>query len=73
MTAKGETVIDPFGGACSTLIAAERSGRRAIIVEMDATYADIGIERWEKISGEKAKRIKPYKAYTGKKATRRKA
>ncbi len=53
----GENVLDLFGGSGSTLIAAEQTGRRAFLMELDALYADVIVQRWEKFSGRKAERI----------------
>ena len=52
----GENVLDLFGGSGSTLIAAEQTGRRAFLMELDTLYCDVIIERWEKFTGKKAKR-----------------
>ncbi|QVL32314.1 site-specific DNA-methyltransferase [Telmatocola sphagniphila] len=51
----GENVLDLFGGSGSTLIAAEQTGRRAYLMELDALYCDVIVERWEKFTGKKAK------------------
>jgi DNA modification methylase len=40
-------VLDPFGGSGTTLIAAERTGRRAALVELDPRYVDVIVRRWE--------------------------
>jgi len=53
----GENVLDLFGGSGSTLIAAEQTGRRAFLMELDALYCDVIVERWEKFTGRKAERI----------------
>jgi DNA modification methylase len=53
----GENVIDLFGGSGSTLIAAEQTGRRAFLMELDPAYCDVIVERWEKFTGRKAERI----------------
>jgi DNA modification methylase len=45
--APDDLVLDPFGGAGSTLLAAERTGRRAAIVELAPSYCDIALARWE--------------------------
>ena len=50
-SAKGGTVLDPFAGAGSTVLAAERMGRRACVVEIDPIYADVIVRRWESYSG----------------------
>jgi DNA modification methylase len=47
----GGLILDPFGGAGTTLIAAERTGRRARVIELDPTYVDISIERWQRLTG----------------------
>ena len=52
-----ENVLDLFGGSGSTLIAAEQSGRRAFLMELDPLYCDVIVQRWEKFTGRKAGRI----------------
>lgn len=52
----GENVLDLFGGSGSTLIAAERSGRQAFVMELDALYCDVIVQRWERHTGKKAHR-----------------
>lgn len=47
-------VLDPFGGSGSTLLAAERTGRRARIIEIDPHYCDVIIYRWEQQTGKEA-------------------
>lgn len=53
----GENVLDLFGGSGSTLIAAEQTGRKAFLMELDALYCDVIILRWEQFTGKKAERI----------------
>jgi len=53
----GENVLDLFGGSGSTLIAAEQTGRRAYLMELDPLYCDVIVTRWEKFTGRKAERI----------------
>jgi DNA modification methylase len=53
---EGENVLDLFGGSGSTLIAAEQTGRKAFLMELDALYCDVIVERWEKFTGRKAER-----------------
>jgi len=50
---KGETVLDLFGGSGSTLIAAERMGRRAFLMEIDPAYCDVICQRWQQFTGQK--------------------
>jgi DNA modification methylase len=52
----GENVLDLFGGSGSTLIAAEQTGRRAFLMELDALYCDVIVQRWEHFTGKKAER-----------------
>lgn len=52
----GEHVLDLFGGSGSTLIAAEQTGRRAFLMELDPPYCDVIVQRWENFSGRKAQR-----------------
>jgi DNA modification methylase len=51
---RGQIVLDVFGGSGTTLIAAEKTGRCARIIEIDPTYCDVIIRRWEKLTGKRA-------------------
>src|SRR5262245_4916911 len=53
----GENVLDLFGGSGSTLIAAQQTGRKAFLMELDPLYVDVIVERFEKFSGKKAERV----------------
>jgi DNA modification methylase len=53
----GENVLDLFGGSGSTLIAAEHTGRRAFLMEIDPPYCDVIVQRWENFTGRKAEQI----------------
>jgi DNA modification methylase len=46
-----DIVLDPFGGSGSTLIACEKTGRQARLVELDPKYVDVIILRWQEFSG----------------------
>jgi DNA modification methylase len=50
----GDIVLDSFGGSGTTLIAAEKNGRIARIMELDPKYVDVIVKRWEDFTGEKA-------------------
>jgi hypothetical protein len=47
-------VLDPFGGAGTCLIAAEKTGRRARLIELDPRYVDVTIRRWQNLTGRAA-------------------
>ena len=49
-----DIVLDPFGGSGTTMIAAERTGRRARLVELDPKYVDVIVQRWQTTSGKEA-------------------
>jgi site-specific DNA-methyltransferase (adenine-specific) len=51
---EGDTVIDFFGGSGSTLIACEMLNRTCYTAEIDPKYCDVIINRWEKLTGQKA-------------------
>jgi len=53
---KGENVLDLFAGSGSTLMAAERLERRVFLMEIDAAYCDVIVQRWEAFTGEKVVR-----------------
>lgn len=53
-TEPGDAVLDLFGGSGTTVIAAEQNGRTAYVMELDPCYCDVIIDRWEKLTGEKA-------------------
>ena len=46
-----DLVLDPFGGSGTTLMAAERAGRRARLIELDPKYVDVIIRRWQEATG----------------------
>ena len=50
----GDVVLDCFGGSGSTLIAAEKSGRRCFMMELEPKYCDVIVRRWQEFSGGKA-------------------
>ncbi|MEI5998245.1 site-specific DNA-methyltransferase [Paraburkholderia bengalensis] len=51
---KGETVLDLFGGSGSTLIACEKTGRMARLMELDPKYCDVIVKRWQEFTGKQA-------------------
>ena len=52
----GNVVLDPFGGSGTTLIAAEKSGRQARLIELDPKYVDVIVRRWQDWTGKQASR-----------------
>ena len=53
-TKMGEIVYDPFLGSGSTMIASEHLGRKCIGIEIDPSYVETTIARWEKLTGQSA-------------------
>jgi DNA modification methylase len=51
-----DTVLDLFGGSGSTLIACEKTGRVARLMELDPRYVDVIVKRWQDYTGKKATR-----------------
>lgn len=53
-SAKGDLVYDPFAGSFTSGIAAEMTGRRCLAMEIDPGYVDVGVIRWQSMSGQAA-------------------
>lgn len=51
---RGDIVLDPFGGSGTTLIACDKTGRRARLIELEPQYCDVIITRWQEFSGHEA-------------------
>ena len=54
LTNRGEIVLDPFLGSGSTLIAAQRTGRRCFGIELDPRYVDVAVRRYQAVHGQLA-------------------
>lgn len=52
----GHTVLDPFAGSGSTIIACEQLKRRCVAIEISPGYCDVAVKRWEEFTGQKAER-----------------
>ena len=57
-TKEGDNIIDLFGGSGTTIIAAEQLNRKCYMMELDPHYCDVIIARWEKLTGNKAEKLK---------------
>jgi site-specific DNA-methyltransferase (adenine-specific) len=53
-TKGGDIVLDSFGGSGTTMIAAEKNGRHAYLMELDPKYCDVIVKRWEEFTGKQA-------------------
>ncbi len=53
-TNSNDVVYEPFGGAGSTMIACEKLGRQARLMELDPKYCDVIVKRWQDFTGKKA-------------------
>ncbi len=49
------TILDPFGGSGTTLIACEKTGRHARILKLEPKYCDVIVRRWEAYTGREAR------------------
>ncbi len=56
-SAPGDVVLDLFGGSGSTLIAAEQLKRKAYLMEIDPTFCDVIVKRWEHYTNDHAKKL----------------
>jgi DNA modification methylase len=63
-SARGDIVLDPFLGSGTTLLAAERTGRRCRAVEIDPIYVDVAIRRWRDLTGQDAEHAATGKTFT---------
>jgi DNA modification methylase len=59
-----DTILDVFGGSGTTLIACEKSGRQARLVELEPKYCDVIIRRWQEFTGREAKLESDGKSYS---------
>ena len=57
---RGDIILDPFGGSGTTMIAAEKTGRRARLLELNPIYVDVAVQRWQRLTGQTS-----YHAETG--------
>ncbi len=64
-----DIILDPFGGAGTTMIAAEKTGRRARLLELNPIYVDVAIQRWQRLTGQAAYHAETGRPYGDGKAT----
>ena len=57
-TIRGESVLDPFVGSGTTMIACEQLGRLCFAMEIEPKYCDVVVERWETYTGKKAELVR---------------
>ena len=57
LTKRGDLVVEPFCGSGSTLIASTKLDRRCYIIEKSPVYAEVAMKRWEKLTGQKRKKL----------------
>ena len=67
---QGDLILDLFGGSGSTLIACEKTGRNAYLMELDPKYIDVIITRWQNFTGKEAVHIESGKTFCELKAER---
>ena len=72
-TKRDSVVLDSFGGSGSTLVAAERTGRRAKLIELDPLYCDTIVRRWQAMTGKLARHATTGKTFQEAEADRRAA
>jgi DNA modification methylase len=57
LTKRDDLILEPFGGSGSTLIASGKLKRRCYLIEKSPVYCEVIRRRWEKLTGEKARRL----------------
>jgi DNA modification methylase len=62
-SARGDIVLDPFLGSGTTVMAAERVGRRCYGIELDPIYVDTTILRWQAFTGAAARQAVTGRAF----------
>ena len=60
---QGDIILDVFGGSGSTLIACEKTNRKARLMELDPKYVDVIVQRWQDFTGKKATHEKTNKTF----------
>jgi DNA modification methylase len=58
-----DTILDPFGGSGTTMIACEKAGRQARLLELEPRYCDVAIRRWQEYTGDEARHADSGRAF----------
>ncbi len=58
-----DTILDPFGGSGTTLLACERTNRQARVMELDPKYCDVAVRRWQDYTGDVARHADSGRAF----------
>jgi hypothetical protein len=56
-TRSGDAVFEPFSGSGTAMIAAERTGRRCLAIELEPAYVQLAVDRWEQFTGHRAHKV----------------
>ena len=64
-TTAREAIFDPFCGSGTAIIAAEKTGRRCLAIEIDPRYVHAAVTRWEAFTGQRAERLPPPRSGSG--------
>ena len=67
---RNDVILDPFGGSGTTILAAERTGRVARVIELDPLYVDVAIRRWQDTTGISARHSETGQTFSELEATR---
>jgi DNA modification methylase len=51
---RGDIVLDPFAGSGTTIVAAQKTGRRAFAMEIEPRFIDTAVRRWQECTGKEA-------------------
>jgi DNA modification methylase len=60
-----DTILDPFCGSGTTIIACEKAGRQARVIEIDPRYCDVAIRRWQMFTGGQARHEQSGRLFDG--------
>lgn len=58
-----DTILDPFGGSGTAIIACQKTGRQARVIELDPKYCDVIVRRWQAFTGAVARHERSGRAF----------